>query len=113
MSISNIINLDCTKKENRIKLVKAVNKVINVEERQEKEKLEKICKSLMKKYNKHFECFYLCDNKIQISINTGDNSFSSFVCNSYYELLCKYILFVKASKEYDERVAKFKKKGNG
>lgn len=111
MELHRIINLDCSKKENRIKLLKATNKILKVEEKQNKEKLEKICKSLMKKYNKPFRCFYLNNEKIQVSVCINNNAFSSFICNSYYELLCKYILFVKVYKNYEEKISNFKLNG--
>lgn len=36
------------------------------------------------------------------------NVYTSFVCNTYYESLCKYILMVKEHVKYREEVGKYK-----
>ena len=36
------------------------------------------------------------DDKLFVSIEVENGSYSTFCCLSYYESMCKYILFVKA-----------------
>lgn len=95
MEIYQVDNLDCSVKKNRIKLVKAVNKVIKNETKPSVKLLEKWYRSLSKKYKMKANIFEITKCDIQLSINV-DNAFSyySMKCYTYYEALCKYILFV-------------------
>lgn len=94
MQLYKIINLDCSKKENRKKLLLKTMKIIKAKEKPTKEKLESICKKLGKKYNIELGTIYPVNNKFQLSIRVDDFAFSCFYCISYYEALLKYILYV-------------------
>ncbi len=95
MEIYQIENLDCKKKENRIKLVKAVNKIIKNEGKPSIKLLEKCYKSLSKKYKMPANIFEVSKYGISLNINVyGKFSYSTMRCKTYYEALCKYILFV-------------------
>ena len=95
MEIYQIENLDCRKKENRIKLVKAVNKIIKNEGKPSIKLLEKWYRSLSKKYKMHANIFEISKHDISLNINVYSKfSYSTMVCKNYYEALCKYILFV-------------------
>ena len=67
-----------------------------VDGREAKEKLEKVCKSLQNKYGYIMRRFKQKDDKLFVSIEVENGSYSTFCCLSYYESMCKYILFVKA-----------------
>lgn len=105
MEIYEIKNCDCSLLKDRIKLVKATMEAIHCDEKPTKEQLNKICKSLRNKYGMQLKNFKQKNGKIFASIETERGSYSTFVCLSYYELMCKYILFVKAMKEYRKLVA--------
>ena len=112
MEVFEIKGLDCSKQENRIKLIKEIKKVLKVNEKPSKEYLEKVSKSLAKKYDmpvvlvKQRESFNKND-KLFISVDTG-NGLTTFCCTGYYEALCKHILLVKAYRDYYKRVDGFK-----
>ena len=106
--IYRIQNLNCSKKENRIKLVKAIMKLIKVENKPSIELLEKWQQSLQKKYKIKVNVFEISKCDIQVSVEIEQNVYSSFICNTYYESLCKYILMVYEHKKYKEEVRKFK-----
>lgn len=94
MQLYKIINLDCSKKENRKKLLLKTMKIIKAKEKPTKEKLESICKKLGKKYNIELGTIYPTNDKFQLSIKVDEFAFSCFFCISYYEALLKYILYV-------------------
>lgn len=96
MEIYEIKGLDCRNLKNRKILVKETMKVTKFDERPSKEALQKICKSLLKKYNYRFKKFKVKENKLFVSIEVSPGSYSTMCCDSMYEVMCKYILFVKA-----------------
>lgn len=96
MEIFEIKGLDCSKTKNRVILLKEVKKLLKTDEKPSKEKLEKVCKSLQNKYGYIMRRFKQKDDKLFISIEVENGSYSTFCCLSYYEAMCKYILFVKA-----------------
>ena len=96
MEISEIKGLDCSKTKNRVILLKEVKKLLKTDEKPSKEKLEKVCKSLQNKYGYIIRRFKQKDGKLFVSIEVEKGSSSTFCCLSYYESMCKYILFVKA-----------------
>lgn len=98
--------LDCSKVENRIKLVKEVNRVIKHKEKPSKEELKRICKSLQKKYDMKMKSFRQSENYIHVSIEVFPGTYSTLVCNSFYELMCKYILIVKNYVDYKRLIKK-------
>lgn len=100
MKIHEIKNLDCSLLKNRIKLVKATMKAIKTKEKPDKAKLSSICKSLMKKYKIKIRRFKQENGLLFVSLEIEPGTFSTFYCYSFYELMCKYILYVKAIKEY-------------
>ena len=100
MDIYQIKGLDCSKHTNRLLLLKEVKQVIKAESKPSIERLENICKSLQEKYKMPIRKFKQKDGKLFVSIETEQGSYSTLCCLSYYEALCKYILCVKAWKEY-------------
>lgn len=112
MEIFEIKGLDCSKQENRIKLVREIKKVLKVDDKPSKEYLEKVSRSLAKKYGmpvvlvKQKESFNKND-KLFVSLDTG-NGFTTYCCTGYYEALCKHILLIKAYRDYYKKVNEFK-----
>ena len=106
--IYRIQNLNCSQKKNRIKLVKAVMKTIKVNKKPSIELLEKWQRSLQKKYKININVFEISKCDMQVSMEIEQSVYISFVCNTYYESLCKYILMVKEHVKYREEVGKYK-----
>lgn len=106
--IYRIQNLKCSDKRNRIKLVKAVMKIIKADKKPSIELLEKWQRSLQKKYKININVFEISKCDMQVSMEIEQNVYTSFVCNTYYESLCKYILMVKEHVKYREEVGKYK-----
>lgn len=75
-------------------------KAIKSEEKPDKARLNSICKSLMKKYKIKIKRFKQENGLLFVSLEIEPGTFSTFYCYSMYELMCKYILYVKAIKEY-------------
>lgn len=98
MEIYQIKGLDCSKHSNRLLLLKEVKQAIKSEEKPSIERLEKICKSLQEKYKMPMRKFKQKDGKLFVSIEVEQGSYSTLCCLSYYEVMCKYILYVKAWK---------------
>lgn len=71
-------------------------KALKIEDKPSKEYLEKICKKISKKYNIPVRKFVYGKNKYVVSVEVEKGSYSTFVVKTYYEMMCKYILFVKA-----------------
>ena len=95
MEIFVIKYLDCSKKENRVLLVKEIMRVLKCTEKPSKAKLEKVCSFVEKKYNFPIHKVIQKGNKLVVSVEVSSGSYSTFVVYSQYEFLCKYILFVE------------------
>ena len=100
MEIFEIKGLDCSKAKNRMILLKEVKKLLKTDEKPSKERLEKVCKSLQNRYGYIMRKFRQKDGKLFVSIEVERGGYSSLCCLSYYEAMCKYILFVKAYLDY-------------
>lgn len=100
MEIYEIKNLDCSNFKNRKKLLYKTMEVINVDEKPSKEQLQKICKSLRNKYGIKVNNFKQKEHCLFVSLEVEPGIYSTFYCNSYYELMCKYILYVKCIRDY-------------
>lgn len=100
MEIYKIKNLDCSLPENRQKLLKVTKKVIKSEEKPTKKKLYSICKSLMKKYKIKIKKFRQENGLLFVSLEIEPGTYSTFYCYTFYEMMCKYILYVKAIQDY-------------
>ncbi len=96
MMIFQIKNLDCSKKKNRIILVKNTVKALKLDHKPTKEELQKYCKKICKKYDIPVSRFEQSNGALIVNIEVEPGTYSSFVCISYYEMMCKYILFVRA-----------------
>lgn len=96
MEIFEIKGLDCSKTKNRVILLKEVKKLLKTDEKPSKERLEKVCRSLQNKHGYIMRRFKQKEDKLFVSVEVGKGSYSTFCCLSYYEAMCKYILFVKA-----------------
>lgn len=96
MKIFEVKNLDCSKKNNRVLLVKETMKALKIDEKPSKEYLQKVCKKICKKYDLPVKKFTQMQGNLLVSIETEKGSYSTFVVQSCYEMMCKYILFVRA-----------------
>lgn len=99
MEIFEIDNLNCSDKNNRISLVKETMKVLKLEEKPTEKQLNDACKKLLKRYGYTIKRFRQENNRLFVSIKVG-TAYHTFTCKSTYELMCKYILFVKAQINY-------------
>ena len=69
---------------------------MKLEEKPTVKELEKFCKKICKKYDIPIKRFEQSNNVLFVSLEVESGTYSTFVCVSYYEMLCKYILFVRA-----------------
>lgn len=95
MEIFVIKYLDCSKKKNRVLLVKEIMRILKCTEKPSMQKLEKVVSSVEKKYNFPIHKVVQKDNRIVVSVEVSSGSYSTFIVHSQYEFMCKYILFVK------------------
>lgn len=100
MNIYKIKNLDCSLLENRKKLLKITKKLIKSEDKPTKKHLYSICKSLMKKYKIKIKSFRQENDLLFVSLEIESGTYSTFYCYTFYEMMCKYILYVKAIQDY-------------
>lgn len=92
-------NLDCSKKENRIILVKKLCKILKTDEKPDKEELRKICKNLSKRFNIHIVNTPI-ENGMKTMVFFGDEKVIIHIfSNSSYELFAKFIITVKMKNE--------------
>ena len=89
MELHEIIRADCSKKENRIKLVKEVIRVLKLKEKPDLEKLEQISLKLGNKYNMRMKFNH---NILTIYVDGG---YSLINCESRYEAHLKHILYIR------------------
>ena len=106
MKIYEITYLDCSKKENRKKLIKNVIKILGTEEIPTKEKLKQICRKISKKYKIPIKV-YKVGSKYQANFLV-ESSYHSIVCLTPTEVYLKYILYVKEWIKYKKEVNKFR-----
>ena len=96
MEIYQIKSLNCKDKKNRKKLLKEVMKVVHTKEKPTKKELETICK----KYSIKIHMIkYSESGGLSASIRVKD-AYSAIYCDTYYELLCKFILYVEKMRKY-------------
>lgn len=82
-------------------------KVLKMDEKPSKEYLEKVCKSLSKKYNIKIQYIKNMKKFLYVSIyNKFSGGYNVIKVNSYYELLLKFVLVVKFWKEKSKLKAK-------
>lgn len=98
MTIYEVKNLDCTKKEHRKKLVKYVMGILKLDEKPSAYDLKMYCAKLKKKYNVKTKRY---DNLSVISqccyiMETGDGYILTCFYDSEYEGYLKYISLVYA-----------------
>lgn len=100
MEIYQIKSLNCKDKKNRKKILKEVMKVVHTKEKPTKKELETICKSISKKYSIKIHMIkYSESGGLSASIRVKD-AYSAIYCDTYYELLCKFILYVEKMRKY-------------
>lgn len=88
-------NLDCSKKENRIILVKKLCEVLDVEQKPSKEELRNTCKNLSKRYSISISNIQRKDY-MDTMVTLGKEKAIIFIAsNSPYELFAKFIITVK------------------
>lgn len=88
-------NLDCSKKENRIILVKKLCEVLDVDKKPEKDELKKICKNLSKRFSISISNIQRKDY-MDTMVTLGKEKAIIFIAtNSPYELFSKFIITVK------------------
>lgn len=100
-----IINLDCSKKENRKRLLLETMKVVKKEEKPTKQFLEKFAHSVGKKYKMQVQLVKQIGTKLFISVKY-EEAYITFTCISYYEALCKYILLIYDMQKYKKMKVK-------
>lgn len=105
MEIFEIKNLNCSVRGNRNKLVIETMDALGMDEKPSKEYLKAVCKRLIKKYKMPMNVFKRGDRLI-VNIKTPADGYSTMECLHTYEVYCKYILFVKAWKQYKKLVPK-------
>ena len=69
---------------------------VNYKHRDTADRDENIVKDYCKKYDIPIKRFEQSNNVLFVSLEVESGTYSTFVCVSYYEMLCKYILFVRA-----------------
>ena len=109
MKIFEIKNIDCSKKEQRQKLLKETMKVCKLEEKPTIDQLKEICKKIKKKYGMKLKTFPKDEINFETnmaSIEIDQGQFSTFDYESKYECLCKYILIVKGWVDFKKLEAK-------
>lgn len=97
MELHEIKRADCSIKENRIKLLKEVMRVLKLTEKPSLSKLEKISDKLGRKYNMRMKFSH---NIIIIYVEGG---YSLINCESRYEAYLKHILYIR---EYNRLYAR-------
>ena len=97
--LNDIIRLDCSKKENRIYLVKRVMKLLKLTEKPDLNTLEEASHRLGNKYG--LQARYEHGTLI-ISVAGG---YSLINCPSRYEAYCKHILYIKEYNRYENSKA--------
>ncbi len=101
VEIYRIYGLDCREKRNRIALAKDTARAIKVNSKPDLLLLERWYKSLSKKYKMEANIYKISKRNISLNINVNGDSYSSLECRSYYECLCKYILYVEQWRKYN------------
>lgn len=95
MEIFEIKNLDCSKKENRIILLKEFAKQFGFERKPSKNEIGKLSERLERKYGITLTLFLdRINRKMQANINI-ENSYSSFLVDSLLEAYIKECLIIK------------------
>lgn len=92
-------NLDCSKKENRIILVKKLCKVLKVNSKPSKEELRKICSNLSKRLNISVENYKKEEYTMSMVCFKKEKRIVHIQSNSPYEMFAKFIIFVKMKYE--------------
>lgn len=100
MEIYEIKNLDCSLLKNRKKLVFEVMNCLGLDERPDKETLHKICKSLMKKYHVKIKIFKQKTKYLLVSLEVEPGTYSTYFCETLYEMMLKYVLYVNEIRKY-------------
>lgn len=94
MTMYEIKNLDCSKKEHRKILVKHVMQILKLEEKPTKEELKYYCAKLKKKYNVKTKNYSSATFEHCYIMDTGDGYILTCFYNSEYEGYLKYIFLV-------------------
>lgn len=88
-------NLDCSKKENRIIIVKKLCEVLGVKQKPSKEELRNICKNLSKRFSisiSNIQRKYYMNTMVTLG---KEKAIIFIASNSPYELFAKFIITVK------------------
>lgn len=106
MEIFEIKNLDCSKKENRKKLLKQFMIEFGLEEKPSNEKIGNISEKIEKKYNAILSLYLDKEKrKIQANIRMGDQ-YSTFLVYSIVEAYIKHCMIVKETIKNKKRKVK-------
>ena len=92
-------NLDCSQKENRVILVKKLCRILDINEKPDKEELRKICKNLSKRLNIHIVNRHRENGMISMICFGNEKEILHITSNSPYELFAKFIITVKMKYE--------------
>lgn len=92
-------NLDCSQKENRVILVKKLCRILDTNEKPDKEELRKICKNLSKRLNIHIVNRHRENGMMSMICFGNEKEILHITSNSPYELFSKFIITVKMKYE--------------
>lgn len=96
MEIYKFKYLDCSKKENRIKLMKWFMKTFKLKEKPTKEQIGKFSKKLENKFNYSMKIIgEQSKDKISISVRLPGGSYSTFFVDSLIEAYIKECMIIK------------------
>lgn len=94
MTMYEIKNLDCSKKEHRKILVKHVMQILKLDEKPTVDELKRYCAKMKKKYNVKTKKYSSVISEYCYIMDTGDGYILTCFYNSEYEGYLKYISLV-------------------
>lgn len=107
MEIHQFKYLDCSKKENRIKLMKWFMKTFKLQEKPSKEQIGRFSKKLEKKFNYSMKIIgEHSKEKIFISVKLPGGSYSTFYVDSLIEAMIKECMIIKILEMNKRKVPK-------
>lgn len=107
MEIHQFKYLDCSKKENRIKLMKWFMKTFKLQEKPSKEQIGRFSKKLEKKFNYSMKIIgEHSREKIFISVKLPGGSYSTFYVDSLIEAMIKECMIIKILEMNKRKVPK-------
>lgn len=107
MEIYEVKFLDCREKKNRKILVENLKQVMKIDHNPDKDEIKEFARKVQKKYGYRFKKMdYEEKGKYLLAIECEKGTYSTMICYSHYEIIAKYILYVKAHRKYKSMVKK-------